>query len=378
MVKKNFLNTFFLSILIIGFFLINPILSIILNLYLCYKNKRNIFYIVLIFNLSLINLFRIPHSDYYRYYKYYYYLKTLNLKDFIQTLYGNPDYLFYIQKYICARNGIEFSIWAFLYSLICYIIIYFLSNDLENKKYRLGFFLIINPFNITRFLLAVIICIYVFFKIKKKYLKYLLYLIGILFHKFMIIFLFFEILKKNKLKLNKKRFYISVLVVSILAVLGKKYFLYSLGISTKYYSSAYQTFLDFSFQNLRVKIDFYINMLIIIIYFSIKKCNLKEIKEDNFYRYLLILIFGMYFISNIIVGRLLHVVTFLIIYSLMNTENKFDAKKNIVLGLLLFLQLIIYSDEIRYGVQTNSFPINLEITSMEKVDYYLNEKGHIR
>ncbi|MEG1009487.1 MAG: hypothetical protein RSF67_06735, partial [Clostridia bacterium] len=99
-------------------------------------------------------MFRIPHSDYYRYHKYYYYLKGLSINEFLKTLPGNPDYLFYIQKYIFARNGIEFSIWAFFYSLACYTIIYFLTKDMKDEKYRLGVFILINPFNITRYIFA--------------------------------------------------------------------------------------------------------------------------------------------------------------------------------------------------------------------------------
>lgn len=69
-IKKSEFLVILLNIIVFFIFFINSFVSLVINLVMIIfsKIKNKYSFYLLILNLSVINLFRIPHSDYYRYY----------------------------------------------------------------------------------------------------------------------------------------------------------------------------------------------------------------------------------------------------------------------------------------------------------------------
>lgn len=368
---KYILFNFFIAIISI----FNSFIGLLINILgiIFFKNVGKSSYLLLILNFSLINLYRIPHSDYYRYFTRYYNLQNLSVQEFKVHLLKKEDYLFYISKYIFSSNGYSFFLWAFFYSLLIYVIIYLISLKIKNDKYRVYVFLLINPFNITRFVGAMVLGTYAVLSmdiIKKN----IFMIFSWLTHNFFVVSYLINFIKKKNFKLKIYSFIFSGILISTTLILFKIELINILKnyikIGESYYNLENENF-NLSLSSIRGSIDQILNLIIIILLLFDKKLK-------GFIRVNIIIVLPFYFIAKIIFTRYLNIIIFLgVILCFM--ENRISNKKRMIIIMIIIIkQLINFQDNIRYGIKTNTYPVKERILSKDEVLKYLNIDGGIK
>lgn len=374
MKKKYRIIDIILNFTIFFLIFLNSFISLVLNVIsiIFLNNKGKCTYLLLILNLSLINLYRIPHSDYFRYFIRYYDLGKLSIDGLKKYLLHRTDYIFYISKYVFAINKISFFIWAFCYSLFIYIILYMISLDLKNRENRIFVFFLISPFNMTRFVGAMILFSYGFIKVSKVK-KHIIIVCSWLTHKFFLISYIILFLKKNRIIISKYLTIILVLFTCLLMAIFRNIVVNFIGehifFSEKYYNLN-KLNLEFSLYAFRK----YIKLLLgVVIYIII--CNDK--KNGNFMRVNLIVLAIMFQISKVISGRYFGIILFVGTLLFFKNVNK-GLKRKLVISLLFLIQLIEFQDNIRYGLKTNTYPFYQKIQEKEEILNKLTKEGSIK
>lgn len=359
--------------IILGLFLlfINPALSYILILlyYFFLNNKNWIMIFLLLLNIGIIAIFKLPNSDHYRYYRFFEDIGILTKEEFYNFLIGQKDYIFHIYMYLCSKY-LNYKFWISGLTIATFL---FLILSLKDQKKFLGKKLIIfffDPFNIKRWTLG--IALYIFGeKYTKKYK-----ILGILTHLSILILPISKIFSKfipNKI-IYKKKVVVLIFMFIIGIIFSRMFslFLKQVGVHEIYLNWRIDSMLIEG--NLKARIvnvyTVYLDYAIFFFIFFSKK-NAIDLSERKIEMLITFILINSLCINLVMSRRLLQIFIIFYVYNYFEKIDKRQIKK-IILIMLLSKYFLLFVVNIKYGYKVKSYPILSNVTK-EKI--MLNNKN---
>lgn len=335
-----------------------PILSFPFILYGIYKQDKNSLYLMAFF-LGIVAFLTPPVTDLYRHTLDYFYYQSLPWKNFIETI--DEDVITQIISYSFAHFGINYAFVRLVFvtiSLSIYFYIFYnllLEKKISRKIYFILWIVLLAGYNYFELVLGVryglatafFIGAFYFLYLKKKILKSLIFIMLSSFTHFflfpisILMFLFYYI----PISINKRCFLIlSGISLGIGFVLATNFILTYYNQQTAYIDGQYgvEYTSNVSFKGL---IYYYLKRLWIIplFYFFIRdKSNYTQMRNII---YILILMFISVISLSVISGRIITIISILLIlYFLLNYKKQDRYMFNIILlSSILFFSANIYT-----------------------------------
>lgn len=346
-----------------------------------YKQYRNLINLEIALSLTIIGLLFPPKGDILEYYFIFQKLRLMNLKEFIDFLKNQSDYMFYIFQYGFILCGLSFKAFQGVILLIGNILwmkllTEFQNKEEDNKYFYLIIFVLFNLpiyFMYRSMMASLLICYGVYLYLNGRKKSGVCYIIlSLLWHKSMLFILIIFIVGYSFRHKSKIKLFIVGLLCS--------YLLYRCGILVaeyffprfyKYYILGYwnKEFLKEMNTNAKIALFFPTLRYIAIIYLYISSLLKKEVKENYFNLGIgIVFMILMCFFSVIGFIRLLYSFTLLILVINMSELKKEKLKYNNLLKIIIILILILC-----YAIQLleyKQFIININYFSLFTESFY--------
>ncbi len=179
----NNIIIFFIGLIL---FWINPLFSYLLILiwYMRSINRNLLIIFLLLANIIVINIYKIPTSDHYRYYRLFHDLVVFDTnKMFYEFLSDSRDYIYYVYMYFCNKN-FNYLFWVASYACFTFFCVIYSFEKYESLWSKKLIFLFFDPFNIKRWTLGMGMYLYGSLKKNRIFWK----ILGVCTHVSLLVF----------------------------------------------------------------------------------------------------------------------------------------------------------------------------------------------